>query len=157
MSSLSQEKWSWIEGTHGMRGELLNSLGDAELAFSPGGQNVTLGELFVEIGDIEYSYTQSLKTFEQDWSYHNAEEGVQSHVSQLSEWFQVLDGAMKTVVDELTDDDVNREIKRNGFSVPVGLQLDIYMQALLIFLGKATIYFRAMNKPLSKQIQDWIG
>ncbi len=39
----------------------------------------------------------------------------------------------------------------------VELQLDVYLQALLIFLGKATIYLKAMNKPLPQQIQEYIG
>ena len=32
------EKWPWIEGSHGMRSQLLDILSDADLAFSPGGQ-----------------------------------------------------------------------------------------------------------------------
>jgi hypothetical protein len=41
--------------------------------------------------------------------------------------------------------------------MPVELQLDVYLQALLIFLGKATIYLKAMNKPLPQPIQEYIG
>ena len=43
MNRYMQEKWPWIEGTHGMRTQLLDILSDADLAFSPGGQNSTLG------------------------------------------------------------------------------------------------------------------
>src|SRR5437867_6154719 len=42
MNRYMQEKWSWIEGTHAMRSQLLDILSDADLTFSPGGQNMTL-------------------------------------------------------------------------------------------------------------------
>ena len=71
MNRYAQEKWSWIEGTHGMRMQLLDALNDEKLLFNPGGENMTLGALCRESGDIEYAYIQSLKTFTQDWSYHN--------------------------------------------------------------------------------------
>ncbi len=38
-----QEKWPWPEGSRRMRLKLLDTLSDADLAFSPGGQNSTLG------------------------------------------------------------------------------------------------------------------
>jgi len=41
---------------------------------------------------------------------------------------------------------VNKPIDRGGDAVTVAFQLDVYLQAVLIFLGKATIYLKAMNK-----------
>jgi hypothetical protein len=38
MNRFMNEKWPWIEGSHGMRSQLLDILSDADLAFSPGGQ-----------------------------------------------------------------------------------------------------------------------
>ena len=157
MNSHVEEKWSFIEGTHGMRFQLLDVLSDADLAFNPGGQNMTLGELLREIGEIEYSYTQSLKTFKQDWSYHNTEAGLQSSVTLLKAWYQTLDDEMKTTVAALSNEDLAKTVDRGSFAVPTELQLDIYLQALLIFFGKATIYLKTMNKPLPQMIQDWIG
>jgi len=52
------------------------------------------------------------------------------------------------------DEDLTKIVDRSGFTMPVELQLDVYLQALLIFLGKATIYLKAMNKPLPQQIQE---
>ena len=43
MNRYAQEKWSWIEGTHGMRLQLLDALNDENLLFNPGGANMTLG------------------------------------------------------------------------------------------------------------------
>ena len=36
------------------------------------------------------------------------------------------------------------------------MSLDIYTQAVLIFVGKATIYLKAMGKPLPPAVQNWI-
>ena len=36
MNRYMQEKWSWIEGTHEMCSQLLDTLSDADLAFNPG-------------------------------------------------------------------------------------------------------------------------
>ena len=157
MNRYMQEKWPWIEGTHGMRSQLMDVLSDADLPFSPGGENMTLGALLREMGDIEYAYIQSLKTFKQDWSYHNTEAGLESSISRLKSWYQALDEEMKATVSNLSDEDLTKTIDRGGFSTPVDLQLDVYLQALLIFFGKATVFLKAMNKPLPQPIQEYIG
>ena len=157
MNRYMQEKWSWIEGTQGLRSQLMDMLSDADLAFSPGGQNMTLGALCREVGEIEHSYTQSLKTFKQDWSYRNTEAGLERDVSRLKVWYQTLDDEMKATVTALADEDLTKMIDRGGYSMPVEMQLDVYLQALLIFFGKATIYLKAMNKAAPKQIEEYIG
>ena len=157
MNRYMQGKWPWIEGTHAMRSQILDTLSDADLPFSPGGQNMTLGALCRQMGEIEHSYVQSLKTFKQDWSYRNMEADSESSVAQLKAWFQTLDDELKTTVSAFSDEDLMKSVDRSGFTMPVELQLDIYLQALLIFFGKATIYLKAMNKPLPPQIQEYIG
>lgn len=157
MNRYMQEKWSWIEGSHGMRSLLLDMLSDAELAFSLGGQTMTLGALCREMGETEYSYIQSLKTFKQDWSYRNTDKGIEGSVAQLKAWFQTLDEELTATVSALSDDDLQKTVDRGGFAMPVDTQLDVYLQALLIFFGKATIYLKAMNKSLPQPFQDYIG
>ena len=157
MNRFMQEKWPWIEGSHGMRTQLLDILSDADLAFNPGGQNMTLGALCREMGEIEHSYVQSLKTFQQDWSYRNKETGLDSSIARLKTWFQTLDDEMKATVSALSDEDLTKTVDRGGFTMPVELQLDVYLQAQLIFFGKATIYFKAMNKALPGHISEYIG
>jgi hypothetical protein len=152
-----QEKWSWIGGTHDLRIALLRDLSDADLGFNPGGTNTMLGALFRESGDIEYSYIQSLKTLSQDWSYSNTDPGMETSIEQLATWFQTLDDEMKAIVADFSDDDLRKTIDRGGFAVPVDMQLDIYLQALLIFFGKTSVFLRAMNRPLPKNVQDFIG
>ena len=157
MNRYMQEKWSWIEGTHAMRSQLLDILSDADLTFSPGGQNMTLGALLREVGNIEYSYIQSLKTFKQDWSHHNTEAGLESSLTQFKSWYQTLDDEMQVTVSAFSDEDLTKTVDRGGFSMPVEMQLDVYLQALLIFFGKATIYLKAMNKPVPESIEKTIG
>ena len=157
MNRYMTEKWPRIEGTHQMRSQLLDILSDAGLTFNPGGQNMTLGALCRQLGEVEHSYTLSLKSFQQDWSYRNEEAGLERSVARLKEWFQRLDEDLKTAASALTDEDLKKTVDRGGFAMPVDLQLDVYLQALLIFFGKATIYLKAMNIPLPQQIQEYIG
>ena len=158
MNSYMDSKWSWIEGTHGMRNGLVKTLTDADLTFCPGGQTMTLGALCREIGGIEYAYLQSLKTFTQDFNYRNPEPGIELSVGKLMAWFEQLDADLKATVAAFTEDELKKVITRSGgFQVPVDMQLDIYLQALLIFFGKVTIYLKIMNKPLDKTILEYIG
>jgi len=158
MNSYMDNKWSWIEGTHGMRNGLVGTLTDADLAFCPGGQTMTLGALCREIGDIEHAYIESLKNFKQDFSYRNTEAGIETSVAKLLAWYQNLDEDMKATVAALSEADLKKEIERSsGYKTPVDIQLDIYLQALLIFFGKITIYLKIMNKPMDKTIQEYIG
>jgi hypothetical protein len=158
MNRFMEERWSWIDGTHQMRLGVIDSVSDAELAFNPGGLCMTLGALCREMGEVEYSYVQSLKTFKQDWTYRKTEAGMDSSIAQLKTWYQALDDEMKATVAALSDADLQKNLERfSGFSVPVEMQLDIYIQAMLIFLGKATIYLRAMNKSLPPSMQEYIG
>ena len=156
MNRIMNEKWPWIEAAHGMRSQLLNILSDADLAFSPGRQTMTLGALCRQMGETEHSYIQSLKTLKQEWSYHHPEADVASHVAQLKAWFQTLDDEMQATITTFWDEDGNKTIDRGG-PVTVEFQLDVYLQAVLIFLGKATIYLRAMNKQLPPFFEEYIG
>ncbi len=147
-----------IEGAHMMRDGALALLSDAGLQFSPGGDNITLGQLLREMGEIQLTYIQSLKTGKQDWSYRNDEDGLADSAAQLTKWFERLDQQMKQILDQMTDDDLDKQIDRsNGATRTVEAQLDIYIQALLIFLGKLVIYFKAMGKSLPNSILEYIA
>ena len=158
LNRVMQERWPWIEGSHAMRALALDLLDDTDLAFNPGGQNMTLGALCREIGEIEHSYLESLKTLKQDWLYRNEEPRLEGSVARLKSWYATMDDEMKAVVSAFTDEDLTRIVERE--SVPtwtVETQLEVYLQALLIFFGKLTIYLKALNKPLRKEFQDYIG
>jgi hypothetical protein len=63
----------------------------------------------------------------------------------------------KAAVSALTDEQVKNGIIKRGFDVRPNIQLDIYKEALLIFYGKASIYLRALGKPLPERWPAWIG
>jgi hypothetical protein len=158
MNKYMQEKGSWITGTHVMRNGLLDVLTDADLSFNPGGQNMTLGALWKEMGEVEHAYLQSLSSFKTDFSYRNAEAGLESSVARLKAWLESLDAEMEKVLTAFSDDDFKKTVERgSGYTIPLEMQLDVYLQALLIFLGKLTIFFKAMNKPLPGPVQEYIG
>jgi hypothetical protein len=148
----------YIEGCHMMRNGVLERLSDADLQFSPGGDNLTLGELFKQLGELTHSYIQSLKTLKQDWTYRNDEPGLAHSLSPLTRWFDALDGQMQAILGQLDAEALQQEVDRgNGSIRPVLSQLDIYTQVLLIFFGKIVIYFRAMQKPLPPAIEEYIA
>ena len=157
MNRIMNETWPWIEAAHGMRSQVLDILSNADLTFTPGGQNTTMGALCREMGETEYAYIQSLKTFKQDWSYRNSETGLASNVARLKEWFQTLDDQIQAVIMAFSDEDMQKRIDRGGDGVSIAFQLEVYLQAVLIFLGKATIYLKAMNKALPRYLQEYIG
>src|SRR5207237_1184738 len=147
-----QERWPWFQEVRGMRLQLLDILINADLAFSPGGQNMTLGALVRRMGDLEYSYIQSLKTGVRDLSYHNTEAGLESDITRLKAWFQALDDEMLDTISAFSNEDLSKHVDRGGFNSTVGREVDHYGEALLIFFGKATVYLKAMNKPVPKSV-----
>lgn len=157
MNRLMESVWLWIEASHGLRDEIIAGLSDADLAFNPGGDNITFGALIRECGEIEHSYAESLRTLKQDFDYRNP--GLASSVQQLQAWFQQLDADMKATLAAFSDADVeSKQVTRaSGYQMPIEMQLQTYLQALMIFFGKAVTYLRAMGKPLSKNIQEWVG
>ncbi len=156
MNRFVKEYGDMYHETQVMRDQLTSILGDAELAFTPGGSNPTLGDILKEMGDVEHTYIESFKTFKHDWSYRNSQVGLSGSVSQLQTWFTQLDADLKAVMEDLTDDDLSKSIDR-GWPVPIFTQLHIYREALLIYYGKIAVYMKAMNKPMPKQWQEWIG
>ena len=152
-----QERWPWFQEVRGMRLQLLDILSNADLAFSPGGQNMTLGALVRRMGDLEYSYIQSLKTGVRDLSYHNTEAGLESDITRLKTWFQALDDEMLDTISAFSNEELKKTVDRGGFNSTVEREVDHYGEALLIFFGKATIYLLAMNKPVPESIEYTIG
>jgi hypothetical protein len=64
---------------------------------------------------------------------------------------------MKSLVEAFSDDDLKKTIDRGGgFAMPVEVQLDVYLQAMLISFGKLSVFLKAMGRPLPDSIKDWI-
>lgn len=155
MNSLMTEQGEWLTGMHGLRSQLLNVLTDADLGFSLPG-NPTLGEMFREEAEIERSYADSFKTFAQTFESGTSDSALATNLDQLTAYYQAVDADLIATLTAMPEADLDRNIER-GSSAPVRFQLQIYFQAVLIFFGKATIYFRAMGKPLPEQWKAWIG
>jgi hypothetical protein len=156
---LIEGNWNWVEPTHGLRDEVLNLLSDSDLAYSPGGTNPTFGAVIREFGEVEHAYVESFKHFTQNFDYRHPDPTIATSVERLKAWFKTLDADMKAAIDVLTDAEIDSKTiaRAGGWEAPITMQLDIYLQACLIFLGKAAVYARALNKPLSKDYSDWIG
>src|SRR5215216_4647306 len=112
MNVFMQQHGAVYHETQVMREQLMNMLTDADLAFTPGGSNPTLGELCKQIGEVEYTYIGSLKLLKHDWSYRNNEAGLAGSVSQLKTWYSKLDEQLKTMMEGLSDEDLNKTIDR---------------------------------------------
>lgn len=157
MNSLFTENADMLNGTHAMRTGLLDTLTDEELNFQING-NPTLGVLFREMGEVQQSYTDSFKNFTQDFAYRHADQSVETSVAALKAWYEQLDADLLAALGVLSEAQIESQtIDRGGFSPSLAVQVAIYMQAILIFYGKVTIYFRAMGKDLGEQWKEWIG
>lgn len=142
--------------TTNLRTDIMNVLTDADLAFELPG-NPTLGELCRTMGDTERSYIDSFKTLKQVWDVRNTEPGLEGSVEKLKAWYQALDAEFESVLKAIPDEDLQTKIIDRGFPIPLGGQFHVYREALLIFSARCSVYLRAMGKPLSQQVQDWIG
>jgi len=159
MNIFVQQHGTIYQLTQVMREQLMDMLNDSDLAFAPGGSNPTLGELCKEMGEVEYCYIEALKTLSHDWSYRNSAAGLANSVDQLKAWYKKLDADLKTVMDNLSDEDLNKMVARGTgeHEMTVATDLHIYREALLIYYGKIAVYLKAMNKTMPQQWQGWIG
>lgn len=141
-----------------LRDELMASLTDDDLAFTPGGENPTLGELCRELGETQYVYVQSFKTFKFDFSYRVNDDSYLKSVDKLKSWYAVLDQQLEAELEDIDDGDVaNKMMDRGGYEVPVHTSLDILREALLIFYGKVSVYLKAMGRDRTQMWRDWIA
>ena len=157
MNSIIENYYPTFEQYGAVRNQLLELLTDEDLAFKVEG-NPTLGELCREIGQIQYSYLHSFKTFELSFDNKSEDgEGINS-VAKFKAWYAEMDTDLKATIEVMSQDDVdNKSIDRGGWELPVKVNLTIYTEALLIFYGKVWVYLNAMGKELPKQWVEWIG
>jgi uncharacterized damage-inducible protein DinB len=158
MHTSIEMSWSWIQAMNGLRSELLATLTDSDLTFDPGGANPALGDLLVQMGEIEHSYVSSFVHLTQDWDYRNSDALLRTSVTALTAWFQSLDEQLEAALNALGDDTPERQITRpSGGAMSVDFQMQTYVQSMFIFFGKFVVYFRAMNKALPQHVEDYIG
>jgi hypothetical protein len=146
-----------------LRDELMAALDDRDLEMRLGGETETIGSLCREIGEIEHSYVESLRTFRQDFGYRSPNPRLEHSVDELRTWFTGLDRELMAAIEALTEDDIeSHHIVRSDFDpsffAPLAKQqLDTYREALLIFYGKISVYLKAMGRPRSEAWRSWIG
>jgi hypothetical protein len=109
---------------------------------TPGGGNPSLGRPLEELAALQQSYVASLDSDVQQWpSTERPRDGAHS-TSRLHERFNTLDVQMESAVSGFSRD-VVRDVKvtRPDGSVRTrDEQVEIYSQAMFIFLGKAVVY-----------------
>jgi hypothetical protein len=157
MNSLVNNQFGLLHETQSMRNDLMAILSDSDLRYRLPGNNVTLGELCRQSGEIEYTYIESFRTFKQDFSYHCDDPELATSVEKLSAWLKSLDAELDATLSGLSEEDLKTKRIDRGFSVPVEVQFHIYREALIIFYGKASLYLRALEKELPGLFPTWIG
>lgn len=157
MNTIISQFGGLLEMTHRLRQQMMDLLTDADLTYRLPGANITLGALCRQWGEVQHAYTQSFITFRQDFTYRNATPGLETSVEQLKAWFAALDAQMSAALEALSEEDAQgRMVDRGGWSLPVMANFHTYREAVLIFCGKASIYLKALEKPLPEQWQTWI-
>ncbi len=153
-----QQFWDLNRMYSQLRDELMTSLSDDDLAFSPGGENPSLGALCREFGETQYAYVQSFKNFKIDFSYRVNDDSYLGSIAKLKAWYATLDQELEAVLETVTDEDVaNKKMDRDGYEVPLHISLDILREAMLIFYGKVSVYLKAMGKERTQMWQDWVA
>jgi len=158
MNSLMSDFFPTFQLYQAMRDQLMATLTDADLGYTPGGANPTLGVLCRTIGEVERAYIDSFKSFALDLSYRSTTPGLEHSVAQLVAWYADLDAELKATIQALSQEDISgQQVDRGGFKLPLQIQLYVYQEALLIFYGKAMVYLRAAGIAPPQQLQEWIG
>lgn len=157
MPGISPMEFDILHQTQAIRTELMNVVTDDDLAYKLPGNNVTLGVLCREMGQVEQSYIESFKTLKQSFNYPAVELVLETSVEKLKAWYAWLDADLEAALTALTDEQVQNGMIDRGWQAPVGMQFHIYREALLIFYAKATCYLRGLGKPLPQQMSGWIG
>ncbi len=158
MNSLIESEFPLRESQN-LRYDLMNMLTDSDLAYKLPGDNPTLGELCREMGEIEHNYIQSFKTYKQDWSYRSIEPELTTRVERIKAWYTALDEEFEAVIQTFSEDDLhNKQIDRgHGFTPSLFVQFQIYHEAILMFYAKASVYLKALQKPLNDQWRIGVG
>lgn len=156
MNSLFEEE---IRGHHSMRDHLLTVVSDADLAYKLPGQNPTLGELLVEMGDLQGVYTHSFEKFTLDWAHRQLPAPAPITIASLRAWFEAQDDAMKGALDSFTEEElhIDRIDRGGGFVASPFVQHQVYREAVYIFYGKLSVYLRALERDAGEQWAAGVG
>ena len=156
MNSLFDEE---IRGHHSMRDHLLTVVSDADLAYDLPGQNPTLGEVLVELGDIQGVYTHSFETLRLDWTHRQLPPPSPITIAGLRAWFEAQDDAMSGALGRFSQEElrVDRIDRGHGFVASPFTQHEIYREAVYILYGKLSVYLKALERDAGEAWAAWVG
>ena len=158
MNSLIESEFP-LQQTQSERYDMMQTLTDSDLAYKLPGDNPTFGELCRQIGEVEYNYIQSFRTFKHDVSYRVTEPELATSVARLQAWYTALDDEFESVMRAFSEEDLHhKQIDRgHGFTPSLYVQFHIYREALLMFYAKASVYLKALQKSVNAQWEVAIG
>jgi len=139
MNSLGRDHLpaTFFDEYQSLRQMLLEILSDDDLLKRLGGTTATLGELCREIGEIEHSYIESLKTFRHDFDYRHTDLSVETSVDSLAAWHLVLDSELAAAIAAISEEDVATARSPRGDFAPLpAVRLDIYRDLDLLRKGE---------------------
>ena len=156
MNNLFDEE---IRGHHSMRDHLLTLVSDADLDYKLPGQNPTLGQVLLELGDVQGVYTHSFATLTLDWTHREVPAPASITIASLRAWFDAQDDAMKRALDRFTDEElrIDRIDRGHGFIASPFVQHEIYREAVYIFYGKLSVYLKALERDAGPEWAAWVG
>ena len=156
MNNLFEEE---IRGHHSIRDHLLTLVSDLDLAYKLPGQNPSLGELLLELGNVQGVYTHSFETLALDWSHRQLPPPAPITVAGLKAWFVAHDDAMSTALARFTDEQlqIDQIDRGNGFVASPFVQVQVYREAVYIFYGKLSVYLKALERDAGEEWAAWVG
>lgn len=156
MNSLFDEE---IRGHHSMRDLVLRVVSDADLVYKLPGANPTLGELMVQMGDLQGVYTHSFETFTLDWEHRQLPPPEPITIANLRAWFADQDEAMERAMSSFTDEElqIDRIDRGHGFVASPFVQHQIYREAVYIFYGRLSVYLKALERDAGEEWAAWVG
>ncbi len=154
MNHLIAKKAILIDTTHNLRTEILEAITDPDLTFSLGGSSLSFAELLLEQGTFQMAYTKAFGSFE---LVFDATAPAIHTVAEFKTWFETLDQAMMAALEQLSDTDLKKTIARGTWGLPAETTFFTYRESVFIFAAKASVYLRALGKPLPTQLLGWVA
>jgi hypothetical protein len=157
MNQIEKEFFGLLDMTHKVRDSGLAALSDEDLAFRIPGCP-TVGDLVVELGDVEFAYTRSFSTFVLRFESNAPGREQVTNAAAAIDWLHGLDVQLKEALAALSDTDLSgKQVERGGWKMPVIANFHTYREALLILLGKLDLYLKALGKELPETWTEWLG
>jgi hypothetical protein len=149
-----QTQQELLQATFALRNQILKTINNRDLNLALPG-NPTLRKLILEFFCVEAAYIRSFKEF--SLRFDIAAPTGKHSVESLTARFKKLDAELLKTLEALSDEDLDREVERGQWSLPVEANFHVFREAILIFAAKAVVYLRALNKPITGQLAEWIG